>query len=193
MEQKTEQIQKEFINKDWTMGKILQEYPIAAEVMTKYGLHCVGCHIAVDETLEQGILGHGGTQEHVEKMINDLNQTLAEQEHQEPSTNSDIFLTDKAIGKIKDLLNSNQDVSGLRINVASGGCSGMSYEFSLVKEAKENEKVIEEKGIKIYINEESLGTMKGSKIDFIDALQGAGFKVTNPKATSTCGCGQSFS
>lgn len=194
MEQKTDQLEiKEFITKDWTMGKILREYPIAAEVMTKYGLHCVGCHINVSETLEQGILGHGGTHDQVSKMIDDLNETIAEQENQQPSTNSEIFLTDKAASKIRELFKNNKEVNGLRINIAAGGCSGFSYEFSLVKEPRESEKTIEEKEVKIFINRESLNILKGAKIDYIEALQGAGFKVSNPNATSTCGCGQSFS
>jgi len=192
MEQATELIQKkEHITKDWTMGEIVQKYPAAVEIMSKYGLHCFGCHVSTWETLEQGILGHGGSSQDVEKMVNEMNQILEEEQTQ--STNTEILLTDKAVNKIKNLIDSNQDITGLRIAVIPGGCSGFSYEFSLVKSPKEDERTIHEKEINIYINQESINLIRGSKIDYIEALQGAGFKVSNPNATSTCGCGQSFS
>lgn len=187
----TEQIQLR-VTKDWTMGEIIQKYPIAVEVMSKYGLHCFGCHVSAWETLEQGILGHGGSEQDINNMINEINGLITSEENGLKSTNSEIFLTDKAVNKIKELLN-NREETGLKINVISGGCSGFSYEFSLVKSPKNGDTTIKEKGINIYINQESLNIIKSSKIDYIEALQGAGFKVSNPNATSTCGCGQSFS
>ena len=193
MEQKTELIQKkEHITKDWTMGDIVQKYPAAVEIMSKYGLHCFGCHVSTWETLEQGIHGHGGSSQDVENMVHEMNKMI-EQDHQIQSTNTEILLTDKAVNKIKSLISSNRDINGLRIAVISGGCSGFSYEFSLVKSPKDDEKTINEKDINIYIDQEALNMIHGSKIDYIEALQGAGFKVSNPNATSTCGCGQSFS
>lgn len=190
MEQKTEQIHENLITKDMTMGEILQKYPAAAEVMQAHGLHCVGCHVATWETLEQGILGHGGGQEQVEALTKDINELLKNQKF---SDNENIALTEKAADKLKGILSQHQDKTGLRIQVTTGGCAGLSYDFTLVESPNENEKTIEQFGVKVYINQESLDQIQGSKIDYVDALQGAGFKVSNPKATSTCGCGQSFS
>lgn len=190
MEQKTTQIQEGPINKDMTMGDILQNYPAASEVMLSYGLHCIGCHVSTWETLEQGILGHGGGQEQVEALVSDINTLIKEQKF---SDNEEIALTEKASLKLKEILTKYPDKTGLRIQVIPGGCSGLSYDFTLVESSKEDEKILEQFGVKIFIDQESLNQMKGSKIDYVDALQGAGFKVHNPKATSTCGCGQSFS
>lgn len=67
---------EEQITKDWTIGKILEKYPNAAEIMFKNGLHCVGCHIAANETLEQGIISHGGSEEMVGKIVSEINDLI---------------------------------------------------------------------------------------------------------------------
>ena len=189
MEQKTEQIQ-DYVHKDMTMGEIMQKYPAVAQVMQAHGLHCVGCHVATWETLEQGIFGHGGTQHQVEELVNDMNEFIKNQKF---SDNKEVALTEKAANKLKEIMTSHPEKTGLRIQVLPGGCAGFSYDFTLVESPKENEKTIEQFGVKVYISEEGLNTIHGSRIDYVEALQGAGFKVSNPKATSTCGCGQSFS
>ena len=103
-----------------------------------------------------------------------------------------IDLTEKAVNKVKSLLEKeNKKDYGLRVGIVSGGCSGYMYDISLEKSPKENDKVIEEKGIKIFMNPESVNFMKGSTIDYIDTLQNSGFKVNNPNVKSTCGCGHS--
>ncbi len=184
------EIIKEFVHKDMTMGEILQKSPSTVEVMQRYGLHCFGCHISTWETLEQGILGHGGTEKEVENMIKEINESIKKQKF---SNNVEIALTEKAANKLKEIMKQNPEKTGLRIQVSPGGCAGFSYDFTLVENPNHNEKVIDQLGVKVYINGESLNLIGGSKIDYVDALQGAGFKVFNPKATSTCGCGQSFS
>jgi iron-sulfur cluster assembly protein len=104
-----------------------------------------------------------------------------------------ISLSDNAANKIKELVaTENHQGKGFRVLVAPGGCSGMSYDFSLEKEPKENEKTLDKKGVKVFINDESSKLLSGAEIDYVDSLQGAGFKVNNPNAKSTCGCGDSF-
>ena len=190
MEQQTEQVHQDPIHKDMTMGEILQKYPATAEVMTRYGLHCVGCHVNTFETLEQGMRGHGGSYEQVESMLIEMNDFVKNQKF---SNNKEIAITEKAANKIKELIQKHPDKTGVKVQVLSGGCSGLSYDFSLVVNPDHDDKTLEQFGVNIYIDQESLNHISGSKIDFVDALQGAGFKVSNPKATSTCGCGQSFS
>ncbi len=81
----------------------------------------------------------------------------------------------------------------LRVAVAGGGCSGFSYEFELVESAQDDDLTIERDGAAAVVDEMSLVLLKGSEIDFVDELAGAQFRVNNPNAKSSCGCGTSFS
>ncbi len=103
-----------------------------------------------------------------------------------------ITLTEKAANKVKLLLEKeNKHGYGLRVGIVMGGCSGYTYDIGLEKSPKENDIVLDEKGIKIFMNPESVAFMKGSTVDYIDALQNAGFKISNPNVKTTCGCGHS--
>ena len=103
-----------------------------------------------------------------------------------------ISLTEKAANKVKLLLEkeSKQDY-GLRVGVMPGGCSSYMYDIGLEKAPKENDIVIEEKGVKVFINPESIAFMKGSTVDYMDTLTNAGFKINNPNVKTSCGCGHS--
>ncbi len=81
----------------------------------------------------------------------------------------------------------------LRLAVTGGGCSGYSYNFALDETRLEDDLLVEEGGAKILIDPVSLDFLAGSEIDFTDDLMGQAFKVNNPNATSSCGCGTSFS
>jgi len=103
-------------------------------------------------------------------------------------------LTDRAIEKVKELLASEKkDGYGLRVVVQGGGCAGFQYGLTWENEQKENDTVVEFDGLKVYVDAMSCLYMDGVKIDYVDTLQGSGFKIDNPKATGTCGCGSSFS
>ena len=73
-----------------------------------------------------------------------------------------------------------------------GGCSGMSYGLDFEKEPESDDIVVETHGVKLFVDAESDSMLRGAVIDYVDALQGAGFKISNPNAKKTCGCGQSF-
>ena len=81
----------------------------------------------------------------------------------------------------------------LRLQVTGGGCSGFQYNFSLDGARQHDDLVIEQDGATILVDSVSLDFVKGSEIDFVDDLIGAAFKVKNPNATASCGCGTSFS
>jgi iron-sulfur cluster insertion protein len=81
----------------------------------------------------------------------------------------------------------------LRVAVEGGGCSGFQYQFDLVEDAEPDDLKVERDGAAALVDEVSLALLKGSEIDFVDALAGAEFKVRNPNAKSSCGCGVSFS
>ena len=85
------------------------------------------------------------------------------------------------------------DGAALRISVKGGGCSGFQYAFDIEKARAEDDLVVERDGAVILVDPVSLEYMKGSEVDFVDDLIGAAFKVNNPNATSSCGCGTSFS
>lgn len=106
-----------------------------------------------------------------------------------------LTLTDKAIEKVKEALESQAEAEipvGIRVSVAGGGCSGFQYGLSLEHEAKEGDEVVSIDGFKVYVDEQSLPFLKGTEIDYVETVQGAGFKFNNPNVSSTCGCGESF-
>lgn len=105
-----------------------------------------------------------------------------------------ITLTDRAITELKDLMVSQDKAeSSLRIWVAGGGCSGLNYGMALDDNAPEaGDQVFEQEGVKILIDELSLNYMDGSSVDYVDDTMGGGFKIENPNAVSSCGCGSSF-
>ena len=80
-----------------------------------------------------------------------------------------------------------------RISIDGGGCQGFSYKFDFDDKISENDKVLDYKEVKILIDSTSLGFINDAKLDFVEDMIGSYFKVSNPKATSTCGCGISFS
>jgi iron-sulfur cluster assembly accessory protein len=81
----------------------------------------------------------------------------------------------------------------LRVAVEGGGCSGFQYDFALVHETHEDDLIVERDGARALVDVVSLALLKGSEIDFVDELVGAQFRVKNPNAKSSCGCGVSFS
>jgi iron-sulfur cluster assembly accessory protein len=107
---------------------------------------------------------------------------------------SPVTLTDLAVTKVAALLEEegNEDLA-LRVAVRPGGCSGYSYEMFFDSEIAEDDIVREYGAVKVVIDPDSAGLMKGSTLDYQDGLQNAGFHISNPNATRTCGCGSSFS
>ena len=104
-----------------------------------------------------------------------------------------ITLTNRAADKIRSLEAEISDQSKLlRIFVEPGGCSGFEYGMSF-DEAKDGDNKLENNGVTFLIDPTSLSYLDGSKVDYDDGLKGKGFEVINPNATSTCGCGKSFS
>ena len=108
---------------------------------------------------------------------------------------SPITLTDIATGKIADLLadEAGSDSLALRVAVKPGGCSGYSYDMFFDTEIASDDLVWTSGVVKVVVDPESAELIKGATLDYNDGLQGAGFHITNPNATKTCGCGSSFS
>ena len=104
-----------------------------------------------------------------------------------------IMLTETATTEISTLLDrEGKQGYGLRIRVVGGGCSGLQYQMGLEKEPKPEDKVFETNGMKVFVDPKSVVFLAGVKVDFVHALNGSGFKIENPNAQSSCGCGKSF-
>jgi iron-sulfur cluster assembly protein len=104
-----------------------------------------------------------------------------------------IELTDTAVAKVKELMEAQERLDhGLRVYVAGGGCSGFRYGMALESEADEEDQVLEFDGLKVFLDPQSLHYLEGARVDYVETMMGAGFKVDNPQAVSTCGCGHSF-
>ncbi|MBT3048662.1 MAG: iron-sulfur cluster assembly accessory protein [gamma proteobacterium symbiont of Ctena orbiculata] len=84
-------------------------------------------------------------------------------------------------------------VQGLRISVTGGGCSGMQYGLALEESPNKDDTVIEVDGLKLFVDPYSAPMLNGVRVDFLDSMEGSGFKFENPNASASCGCGNSFS
>ncbi|HEV2605114.1 MAG TPA: iron-sulfur cluster insertion protein ErpA [Microvirga sp.] len=106
---------------------------------------------------------------------------------------SDLVLTERAARRINEIMAAEPAGSMLRISVNGGGCSGFQYAFDVDRTRQEDDLVIEREGATVLVDQVSLQYMDGSVIDFVDDLIGQSFKIENPHATASCGCGTSFS
>jgi len=106
-------------------------------------------------------------------------------------TDVSISLTENAAKQVKTLLGDQPGEKGLRIFVEAGGCSGLSYGMEL-NSRQPGDQQIDQFGVKLFVDEQGVNYLKGSIIDYADGLSGAGFRITNPNARHTCGCGTSF-
>ncbi len=104
-----------------------------------------------------------------------------------------VTVTDRAAKRIAEIVAGEAAARALRVSVEGGGCSGFQYKFDLVPAPAPDDVVLERSGAKVVIDQVSLGYLAGSEIDFVDDLIGSSFRITNPKATASCGCGTSFS
>jgi iron-sulfur cluster assembly accessory protein len=104
-----------------------------------------------------------------------------------------VTVTDRAATRIAEIASSEPSSPMLRVSVEGGGCSGFQYKFDLVGGRGADDIVIERNGAVVIIDPVSLQYMEGAEIDFVDDLIGAAFKIKNPIATASCGCGTSFS
>lgn len=111
-----------------------------------------------------------------------------------PAMPSVIHVTEAAAGKIQELLaEEGKTGSGLRVFVQGGGCSGFQYGLMIEEGTGVGDQTYESNGVKLYVDPVSLSYLKGAEVDFVDTITGGGFTIKNPNATSTCGCGSSFS
>jgi iron-sulfur cluster assembly accessory protein len=104
-----------------------------------------------------------------------------------------VTISDSAAKRIGEILKTEPDGAMLRVSVEGGGCSGFQYKFDIERAKQEDDLVLAHDGAVVLIDPVSVNYMAGSQIDFVDDLIGQSFKINNPKATASCGCGTSFS
>jgi iron-sulfur cluster assembly accessory protein len=110
-----------------------------------------------------------------------------------PTTETPVNFTPHAIAKVKEIMAQQNPVpAGLRVGVVGGGCSGFSYSMSFENGAGMMDKTFDFDGLKVFVDATSLMYLKGVSVDYLETLEGAGFKFDNPNVKSTCGCGSSF-
>lgn len=184
---------KQVVRRDMTIEEILGSFPSKsqklAQEITSAGLHCVGCQAATWETLEAGMLGHGFAEAEIDRLVNRLNAILSE-----PVDLSTIQLTKRAAEKYSEILaDEGKKGWGLRFGDKAAGCSGFEYVLDYSEKAKPDDQIFASHGVEIHVNKKIVNRLMGSEIDYVDGLHGSGFKVTNPNAKGSCGCGKSQS
>ena len=113
----------------------------------------------------------------------------------ERPTDTLLDLTPLAAEKVKALMAEEPDADSLvlRVAIQGGGCSGFQYGLMIEEAGGAGDQVYESNGVKLFVDPVSISYLKGAEVDFVDTVTGGGFTIKNPNATSTCGCGQSFS
>jgi iron-sulfur cluster assembly accessory protein len=106
---------------------------------------------------------------------------------------SEISLTERAARRINEIMGAEPSGSMLRISVNGGGCSGFQYAFDIEQASQPDDIIVQRDGATVLVDQVSLPFLEGSTIDFVDDLIGQSFKIQNPHATASCGCGTSFS
>ena len=181
------------ITKDMLIMDMIEKYPQAVDTLMSTGVQCVGCGAATQETIEQGLMGHGMTTDDVSEIIVELNKAVENAPKEEKKSGEALTVTEKAaemLGKIKK--DQDKEGYGLRVLVMPGGGSGFQYGFDFENTKQKDDTILEVKGQQFYVDKQSLEMLHGSTVDYVDSLQGAGFKIENPNAKKSCGCGKSF-
>jgi iron-sulfur cluster assembly protein len=107
-------------------------------------------------------------------------------------TDTLVSLTPAAAAKIKQLIESESDVSVLRVAIEGGGCSGFQYGLGFDRGAVEGDHEYESEGVRVVVDQFSAPYLRGASVDYLETIQESGFKIDNPNAVSSCGCGSSF-
>lgn len=179
------------ITRDMTIEEILslfpQKAPRLAQEMKNMGLNCIGCSQSVWETIEAGVLGHGHSEENLVLLLDKLNQIL-----NEPLNDYSISMTKKAAKKFLEILEEEKKVGwALRFGDRAGGCQGFEYLLDYSEKASPEDKIFYSEGVEIHVHSGAVPRLMGSIIDYVDGLQGGGFKISNPHVKSSCHCGKS--
>lgn len=179
------------IHRQMTIEDILGMFPNKAQKLaqeiTNAGLHCIGCHAAVWETLEAGMMTHGKNDAQIDELVHRLNALLAEKVDDQT-----ISITSRGASKFLEILTEEGKHGwGMSFSEELAGCNGFEYILDFSEKADENDEIFISNGIEIHVKKPMVPRLLGSEIDYVEGLRGAGFKISNPNVRSSCGCGSS--
>lgn len=180
------------IDRQMTISDIISKFPAKsqklAQAMTNAGLHCTSCSAATWETLEAGMLGHGMAESEIERLVAELNQILAEEINLE-----NISMTKLAAEKFRLFAQQEGFAQSacLRFGDMAGGCGGFQYLLDFCEKPEKDDQTFLSHDVTICVKKNLVGRLMGCEIDYVDGLNGSGFKVSNPNVKSSCGCGHS--
>ena len=186
---------KKQVTKEMTIASIIEKFPYAADSLKARGIHCVGCGVSSFETLEQGVLGHGRLKEELDEILEEINSTIEEM-------SGAIFVITERASKVilETMAEEDDEYIGLKIKVNTTCNCSFEYHFKFVKDFDEEDHLLEQHSLKVAIDKESLPLIKGTRMDYVMSVQGAGLKLSNPNSPEGggggCGCsggGSSFS
>ncbi len=104
-----------------------------------------------------------------------------------------LTLSEGAVKRVKEFIaEQTEGYSGIRVSVETAGCSGFQYAMNLEHNSRTGDQVIQADGFQVFVDERSMAQLQGTEIDYVESIEGAGFKFKNPNVTGTCGCGESF-
>ncbi|MGE3953763.1 MAG: iron-sulfur cluster assembly accessory protein [Parachlamydiales bacterium] len=180
------------ITRTLTIDQIFELFPSKAQKlageMSNTGLQCVGCHAATWETLEAGMYGHGFEDGEIDALVDRLNAILAEEE----APADTITLTKRAADKYRQILAAEGKAGwGIRLSEKAAGCHGFEHALDYSERAKEGDETFVSEGVEVHVDQAYADRLLGCEIDYVDGLQGSGFKISNPNVRSSCGCGSS--
>ncbi|PCI76333.1 iron-sulfur cluster assembly accessory protein [Candidatus Aerophobetes bacterium] len=181
------------VSAEMTIADIFSTFPEKsqrlAQEMSNFGLQCAGCAASTLETLEVGVLSHGYSEQELESLIKSLNAII-----DEPLDSTTISFTPKGAERFKEVLKGeNKEGWGLRLSDKPGGCGGFEYILDFSEKASDEDTVFLSHGIEIYVAKARLSRLLGALVDYVDGLNGAGFKISNPNVQGSCSCGRSQS
>lgn len=182
---------KKKIHKDMLVGDIVALLPSSSEIITNYGLHCIGCHYNAFETLEQGLLGHGYSEEDLKNLVRDLNEHAEKtfKSSKAPPKTADrmkIMLTKKALQKVNEIQKSEgKEGQTLRVEVTSvQGAFKYSMNFIAPSELSTFEKVFHFDDLQVCVNKYDYKKLNNLEIDYVEKDDRSGFKMNNPNKLS---------
>jgi iron-sulfur cluster assembly protein len=181
------------IKKEMTIGEIFENFPMHAQKIAaklqSIGLNCVGCGASTYETLEASMYLHDKKEDAIDALLESLNEIIKVK-----VDGSTITLTKKAAEKFLSICEAEgMEGSYLRFYDKLGGCSGFEYVLDFASEKLDSEEAFTQNGVTVLVDRSSLSRLIGCEIDYQDGLNSAGFKISNPNAKSSCGCGSSQS
>lgn len=179
-----------FVTRDTLIGDMVKKYPAISEVVAKYGIHCVGCHVSKFEAFGQGLAAHGYSSEKIDAIVDEVNMFIASRNLAKTEL---ISVSEFAAKKIKQYAEK-QGLTNfyLRASVKKGGCAGNTSTLDFTTEKKDDDMIIQAHDVKLLVDPASKPFLDGAILEFVESLNETGFKLHNPNAKKSCACGTSF-